>query len=306
MTRNLKLGGALTALVTPFTADSLHIDVEAFESLVVSQINGGIRGLVPCGTTGESATLRDDEKRDVIARTVKLARGRVPVIAGTGGNSTAKSLRASQSAVEAGADAVMIVMPYYNKPSQEGLFRHVTTIADQLGGTPVVLYNIPGRSVVDLSTDTLARIVDKSPNVVAIKDATGNVARCQQTVCRFGDALTVLCGDDALTPAMMVCGAKGVISVTSNVYPNRVADVCEAMADGNLAMAKRLHFALMPVHDAMFVEPNPVPVKCALAHKQRINLAFRLPMVPPTDTTRDTIYHALNNYEASLESEHSE
>jgi 4-hydroxy-tetrahydrodipicolinate synthase len=299
MNPKLSLHGALTALVTPFTADSQHLDVEAFEALVLAQIDGGISGLVPCGTTGESPTLSDDEKRDVIARTVKLAKGRVPVVAGTGSNDTMKSLRASQAALEAGADAVMIVMPYYNKPSQEGLFLHVTTIASQLGGAPVVLYNIPARSVVDLTTDTLARIVEATPNVVAVKDATGNVLRCQQVVHRFGDALTVLSGDDALTPAMMVSGARGVISVTSNVYPDRVSAVCRAMEEGNPALARRRHFALLPVHEAMFVEPNPAPVKAALASKGRMQLAVRLPLAPPTEATRTLVARAMAAYEAS-------
>jgi 4-hydroxy-tetrahydrodipicolinate synthase len=299
MNPKLSLHGALTALVTPFTADSQHLDVEAFEALVLAQIDGGISGLVPCGTTGESPTLSDEEKRDVVARTVKLAKGRVPVVAGTGSNDTMKSVRASQAALEAGADAVMIVMPYYNKPSQEGLFRHVTTIASQLGGAPVVLYNIPARSVVDLTTDTLARIVEASPNVVAVKDATGNVLRCQQVVHRFGDALTVLSGDDALTPAMMVSGASGVISVTSNVYPDRVSAVCRAMQEGNPSLARRRHFALLPVHDAMFVEPNPGPVKAALASKGRMQLAVRLPLAPPTEATRTLVARAMAAYEAA-------
>ena len=299
MNPKLSLHGALTALVTPFTADSQHLDVEAFEALVLAQIDGGISGLVPCGTTGESPTLGDDEKRDVVARTVKLAKGRVPVVAGTGSNDTMKSVRASQAALEAGADAVMIVMPYYNKPSQEGLFLHVTTIASQLGGAPVVLYNIPARSVVDLTTDTLARIVEATPNVVAVKDATGNVLRCQQVVHRFGDALTVLSGDDALTPAMMVSGARGVISVTSNVYPDRVSAVCRAMEEGNPSLARRRHFALLPVHEAMFVEPNPGPVKAALASKGRMQLAVRLPLAPPTEATRTLVARAMAAYEAA-------
>ena len=296
---NLALRGALTALVTPFSSDSTSIDIQALEALVLAQVDGGIDGIVPCGTTGESPTLSDAEKRDIISRTVKLVNGRVPVVAGTGSNNTANSIRASQAAIEAGADAVMIVMPYYNKPSQEGLFRHVTAIAGQIGGAPIVLYNIPGRSVVDLSTDTLARIVDVAPNVIAIKDATGNVLRCQQVVARFGDAFSVLCGDDALTPAMMVSGARGVISVTSNVYPDAVSAICRAMEQGNLAKARRLHFALLPVHEAMFVEPSPAPVKSALASRNQLELVLRLPLVAPTEATSAYVGRAMAAFEAS-------
>jgi len=297
MSPNLSLHGALTALVTPFSTDGDRVDVEAFEALLHAQVEGRIDGLVPCGTTGESPNLTDDEKRDVIARTVKAAKGRVPVVAGSGSNDTRKSIRASQAALEAGADAVMIVMPYYNKPSQEGMFCHVTTIARQLGGAPVVLYNIPGRSVVDLTTETLARIVEATPNVVAVKDATGNVLRCQQVKSRLGDSLTVLCGDDALTPAMMVTGASGVISVTSNVYPGEVAAVCRAMSEGNVALARRLHLALLPVHEAMFVEPSPAPVKAALAMRHRMQSTVRLPMVPATETARNLLAHAMANFD---------
>ena len=298
MTQSRPLWGAFTALVTPFTSDGCNVDGDALEALVSYQIEQCIDGLVPCGTTGESPTLSDDERRDIITRTVKIAAGRVPVVAGTGSNDTKKSLRTSQEALELGADAVMIVMPYYNKPSQEGMFRHVTTIATQIGGAPVVVYNIPGRSVVDLSTDTLARIVDAAPNVVAVKDATGNVQRCQEVVRRFGGSVAVLSGDDALTLPMMACGAKGVISVTSNVYPRRVASMCLAMRVGDLDSARSLHYGLLPVHEAMFVEPSPVPVKTALAMQQRIQFAVRLPMVPPTEATRNLIEKTLNAYDA--------
>lgn len=298
MNTKLPIAGAFTALVTPFTEDGRGVDIEALETLIHSQLQGGIGGLVPCGTTGESPTLSDGEKQEVVARTAKLAKGKVPVVAGTGSNDTNKSIHASQRALEAGADAVMIVMPYYNKPSQEGLFAHVTTIAGQIGGAPVVLYNIPGRSVVDLSNDTLARIVDTCPNVVAVKDATGNVVRCQEVVRRFGDRLMIMCGDDALTVGMMAVGASGVISVTSNLYPDRVSAVCSAMASGDLAGARRKQLALLGVHEAMFVEPNPVPVKVALAHKKRMHAAVRLPLAPAMESTRKRVVDAMTSYES--------
>jgi len=297
MTR-LRLCGAYTALVTPFTPDGSHLDVAALEAHVARQLDQGISGLVPCGTTGESPTLSDAEMVDVTRRTVSLAKGRVPIIAGAGSNSTAKSIHHARAALDAGADGVMIVMPYYNKPSQDGLFRHVTAIAREVGGAPVVLYNIPGRSVVDLSTDTLARIVDAAPNVVAIKDATGNILRCQQTISKFGDELDVMCGDDALTLGMMAVGARGVISVTSNLMPAQLAAVCKAASEGRWDDARRLHYALLPVHEAMFVEPNPVPVKVALSIRGWMSPAVRLPLSPALDSTRKLVTDVIRQHDA--------
>ncbi len=293
----LRMAGAYTALVTPFTDDGSRVDVAALEAHVARQLEQGIDGLVPCGTTGESPTLTEAEQLEVIQRTVKLAKGRVPVVAGAGSNSTAKSIHHAHAALEAGADAVMIVMPYYNKPSQEGMFQHVTSVAREVGGAPVVLYNIPGRSVVDLTTDTLARIVEKAPNVVAVKDATGNILRCQQTLARFGDSIDVMCGDDALTLGMMAVGARGVISVTSNVYPAQLASVCRAAREEEWDEARKLHYALLPVHDAMFVEPNPVPAKAALSHRGAMKATVRLPLTAAQASTRTVVAEAMRRYE---------
>ena len=293
----LRLAGAFTALVTPFTSDASRVDFAALESHVQNQIDEGIDGLVPCGTTGESPTLSEAEQADVVHRTVVIAKGRVPIIAGAGSNCTHKSLHLAHAALEAGADGVMIVMPYYNKPSQEGLFQHVTTVARELGGAPVVLYNIPGRSVVDLSVETLARIVDAAPNVIAVKDATGNILRCQQMIARFGDVLDIMCGDDALTLGMMAVGARGVISVTSNLMPRALAGVCNAAREGRWDDARKQHYALLPVHDAMFVEPNPVPVKAALAQLGRMTEAVRLPLTVATEATRSIVAEAAKRYE---------
>lgn len=298
----LRLAGAYTALVTPFTADGSHIDIPALEAHVSRQVDQGIDGLVPCGTTGESPTLTDAELAEVVRRTVAVVNKRVPVVAGAGSNSTAKSIHHARAALEAGADAVMIVMPYYNKPSQEGLFQHVTTVAREVGGAPVVLYNIPGRSVVDLSIDTLARIVDAAPNVVAVKDATGNIMRCQHTVARFRDALDVMCGDDALTLGMMAVGARGVISVTSNLYPAALASVCHAAREGRWDDARKQHYALLPVHDAMFVEPNPVPVKAALALRGAMTGAVRLPLSPAQESTRNLVADVTRRFDAGQSS----
>jgi 4-hydroxy-tetrahydrodipicolinate synthase len=296
MTQPLKLEGAFTALVTPFTADSETIDFEAFDGLVRNQLQGGIHGLVPCGTTGEAPTLSDDEQLEVIRHTVQIVARRLPVIAGASSNCTHKAVKLAQRALQAGADAIMIVMPYYNKPTQEGMFAHVTTVAKQIGGAPVVLYNIPGRSIVDLSNDTLARAIDACPNICAVKDATGNVLRCQQMVRRFGSSLTVMCGEDALTMPMMAVGAKGVISVTSNVLPDRMAQVCSLALAGRWDDSRTAHFRLLPVHDAMFVETSPGPVKAVLAHLGKIKLALRLPLALPSAASRDAVIAAVARY----------
>jgi 4-hydroxy-tetrahydrodipicolinate synthase len=294
----MQLEGTFTALVTPFTEDGEHVDLEALDALVEAQIAGGVSGLVPTGTTGESPTLTDAEQATVIARVVKAARGRVPVLAGTGSFSTKKTIASSRAALEGGASGVMVVMPYYNKPSQEGLFEHVRAVASAVGA-PVVLYNIPGRSVVDLSTDTLARICDASPNVVGMKDASGNVLRCQETVRRLGDRLAVLSGDDGLTLPMMVVGARGVISVTSNVLPSETSQVTRLALEGRYAEARAAHLALLGVHAAMFAEPNPAPAKAALAAAGRMTSAVRLPLVAASERCREAVLLALASLRAS-------
>lgn len=294
----LELGGAYTALVTPFTEDGSAVDFDAYEQLVEAQIAGGISGLVPCGTTGETPTLSDSEQREVVKRTVGVAKGRVPVLVGTGSNSTKKSIEASKAAMEAGADAVMIVMPYYNKPSQQGMVRHVEMIAKAVNA-PIVLYNIPGRTGVELSVASLLRILDSSQNVVGVKDATGNVQSCQKLLAKAGDRVAVMSGDDPLTLPMMSVGARGVISVTSNVYPKQVSAVVADAAAGRWDDARRKHFALLPVHAAMFVEPNPQPVKAALALKGGMRATVRAPMVDASEECRKAVAEAMKEYEAS-------
>lgn len=293
----LRLSGTLTALVTPFTPDAEAVDYEALEALVEAQIAGGVSGLVPCGTTGEAPTLSDEETSGVIQRVVSVARGRVPVIAGTGSFSTKKTIAASRAALAAGADGVMVVMPYYNKPSQEGMREHVLAVAKAVSA-PIVLYNIPGRSVVDLAAETTERICAAAPNVVGIKDATGNVLRCQELVRRLGERLTVLCGDDALTLPMMAAGARGVISVTSNVLPREVSAVTRLLDAGDLAGARAAHLALLELHAMMFVEPNPAPAKAALAGMGRMSGAVRLPILPASKATQQQISEALKRLAA--------
>ncbi len=292
------LEGTFTALVTPFKDDAdAAIDWKAFDDLVAAQIAGGITGVVPCGTTGESPTLDHEEQLAVVKRTVELARGKALVMAGTGTNSTRGTIAASQAAERAGASAVMVVVPYYNKPTQDGLVAHFVAVAKAVS-VPVVVYNIPGRTGIDLGVEALARICEKAPNVVATKEATGNVLRAQEIVRTLGSRITVLSGDDALTVPMMAIGAKGVISVTSNLYPAEVSRVTKLALEGKWDEARRQHLALCRVHEAMFVESNPSPVKAALAAKGRMSDCVRAPLARITESARGKVAAAVTAYEA--------
>ena len=291
--------GAYTALVTPFGPDGSSVEWNAFEALVASQLEGKIKGLVPCGTTGESPTLSDSEQRELTRRTVNLAKGRATVVVGTGSNNTKKTIESSKAALEAGADGVMLVMPYYSKPSQEGLFRHITAVASAVD-CPVMLYNILGRTGVDLAVETLLRVLDAAPNVVALKDASGNVNYCQDLLARAEGRIMVLSGDDALTVPMMSVGARGVVSVTSNLYPRALSDIVEDMLANRLADAMRKDKKILPVHRALFCEPNPQPIKAALALKGRIpSDSVRLPLISAGDACKARLREALAAYEAS-------
>jgi 4-hydroxy-tetrahydrodipicolinate synthase len=289
----MRFEGTYTALVTPFRDEpGQPIDWDAFDALVDAQIAGGVAGVVPCGTTGESPTLSHEEHALVIERTVKRAKGRTQVVAGTGSNCTREALEMSQHAERAGADAVMLVVPYYNKPSQEGLYRHFVQVARSVR-VPVALYNIPGRSGIDLAPETLARIAEAAPNVVATKEATGNVLRAQKIAQTMGPRMAVLSGDDALTLAMIAVGARGVISVTSNVAPAEVTRATRLALEGRGDAALQAHLALVPLHEAMFLEPNPAPVKAALAMRGMIRDSVRLPLVPCSEATRKAVAAAL-------------
>lgn len=291
------LRGAYTALVTPFSADGEDVDIPALEQLVERQIAGKIAGLVPCGTTGETPTLTDSEQAEVIRRTVQVVRGRVPVFAGTGTFSTKKTIEASKRALEAGATGVMVVMPYYSKPTQDGLFEHVAAVARAVSDAPIILYNIPGRCGIDLAVETTERIASACPNVIATKEATGNILRCQDLKRRLGDRLTVMSGDDSLTLAMMAVGAAGVISVTSNVYPAEVSEVVALAEKGAWAEARAAHFRLLPVHDAMFIESNPGPVKAVAAAKEHMSASVRLPLVAASEATRAKLAEVVGRFE---------
>lgn len=296
----MSLQGTFTAVVTPFKDDEAQsIDWDAFDELIDEQIAGGITGIVPCGTTGESPSLTHEEHAQVIARTVARAKGKTKVIAGTGSNSTREAIELSRAAEKAGVDAVMVVVPYYNKPTQEGLFRHYVAVAGAVK-CPVVVYNIPGRTGIDLAADTLVRIVEACPNVTTTKEATGNVLRAQELVQRLGDRLTVLSGDDALTLPMIACGAKGVISVASNVLPKTVSDATRLALAGDMAAARTAHLALLPLFNGMFVEANPGPAKCALALRGRMKDVVRGPLAPVSASTRALVAKLIEPYASSL------
>lgn len=295
----LTFQGTYTALVTPFTEDaSRPIDWAAFDALLDAQIAGGVDGVVPCGTTGESPALSAEEQLSLVKRVVARAKGKVQVVAGTGSASTHHAIELSRAAEEAGADAVMVVVPYYNKPTQAGLRGHFVAVAKAVK-CPVVVYNIPGRSGVDLMPDTLGAILESAPNVACVKEATGNVLRAQELVRRFGARLTVLSGDDSLTLAMIACGAKGVISVTSNVLPGAVAKATKLALSGDFEAARRAHQALLPVHESMFIEANPGPAKAALAARGLLKNVVRGPLATVSDATRKSVLAALEAYGAS-------
>jgi 4-hydroxy-tetrahydrodipicolinate synthase len=291
-----QLKGTFTALVTPFV-QSGAIDWPAFDKLLEGQVAGRVEGVVPCGTTGESPTLSHEEHIEVVKRTVKTVAKRTLVIAGCGSNSTREAIEMSRASEAAGADALMVVVPYYNKPTQEGLFQHFVAVARAVK-LPIVIYNIPGRTGMDLISDTLARICEATPNVVATKEATGNVMRAQKLASMLGDRLTMLSGDDALTLPMITVGGSGVISVTSNLLPLEVSETTRLGLAGKLDEARRAHLRLFPVHEAMFVEANPGPVKALLAEAGAMLNTVRLPLVPVTEATRAQLVKTLEQFRA--------
>lgn len=286
--------GTLPALVTPFRDG--RVDEDALRALIERAIEGGVDGLVPCGTTGESVTLSDAEHARVVAITVEQAKGRVPVIAGAGTVSTAHTIELAKGARAAGADGLLLVCPYYNRPTQSGLEAHFRAVCEAVP-LPAVLYNIPGRTGVDLSVDTLERLASVR-SIVAIKEATGNVLRSQQILARCGDRFAVLSGDDALTLPILAVGGAGVISVTANLLPSETSAVTRLFAQGCVEEARAAHLALLPVHEAMFLESNPGPVKAALAERGLLAREVRLPLAWPSEGTVARIREVLAAFEA--------
>ena len=279
--------GTYTALVTPFNRDG-SVDYGKLRALVEWQIAEGIDGVVPVGTTGESPTLEYDEHHKVIGEVARAAAGRIKVIAGTGANSTAEALMLTREAMAQNVDATLQVCPYYNKPNQEGLYRHFSTIADL--GLPVVLYNIPGRSGREIAVETVARLA-KHGNIAAVKEAGGSVERVSAILDACG--LPVLSGDDMLTLPMMSVGAQGVVSVASNLVPSLVGDLVRAATRGDLAAAGCLHTRLYHLFRDLFIDTNPVPVKCAMAMTGRIEEIYRLPLCETSDKVRQQLQQTL-------------
>jgi 4-hydroxy-tetrahydrodipicolinate synthase len=283
--------GSITALITPFRNGD--VDEDALRRIVDWQITEGTHGLVPTGTTGESPTLNFDEHKRVVEVTIEAARGRVPVIAGTGSNSTAEAIELSQHAEKAGADGLLIVTPYYNKPTQEGLYQHFKAINDAVG-IPIVIYNIPGRSIVDMSVATMARVFELK-NVVGVKDATANLARVSQQRAAMGPEFNQLSGEDATALGFMAHGGNGCISVASNVAPRLCAEFQNACLKGDFKAALALQDRLMPLHDVLFIETNPGPVKYAVSRLGLCSPEMRLPMVPVNEATKKAVDAVLGN-----------
>lgn len=284
--------GSYTALVTPFKNNS--VDFDAFEKLIEMQIAGGITGIVPCGTTGESATLSHQEHDEVIEAAVKFAKKRIKVIAGTGSNSTAEAIRLSKHAEEVGCDAVLLVSPYYNKPTQQGLYLHFKEIAKSLK-IPVILYNIQGRTAVNIEPATIKKLHDDCKNIVSVKEASGSLDQMSQIRLLSPD-LCMLSGDDSLTLPLMSIGGKGVISVLSNIVPKDVSDMVNAMLKGDLDKAQKLHFKLFQLVKMMFIETNPIPVKTAMGMMGLCSDELRLPMCHMQKANRDKLAEALKAY----------
>lgn len=270
--------GVFTALITPFTEYNT-VDYAALERIVNAQIEAGVDGLVPCGTTGESPTLSHEEHDRVIAQTIKYARGRVPVIAGTGSNATSEAISLSQHAQDAGADAVLLVNPYYNKPTQKGLYLHFKAIAESVS-IPCILYNIKGRTGINLETETLTRLENECPNIVAVKEASGNMDQMCDVIAQRKKDFSVLSGDDNLSLELIKNGGDGVISVASNIFPKEMTEMIHAALDGNYERADQLNAWLSDFFKVCFIETNPIPIKTVMAYAGQCKEIFRLPMCP--------------------------
>ncbi|MBI3332573.1 MAG: 4-hydroxy-tetrahydrodipicolinate synthase [Candidatus Omnitrophica bacterium] len=287
------LKGSMVALVTPFKDG--EVDVKGLQHLVELHVREGTSALVPCGTTGESATLSHEEHEQVVEMTIQAARGRVRVIAGTGSNNTEEALRFTRHAQKAGADAALLISPYYNKPTQEGLYRHFRTIAES-ADLPLVLYNIASRTGVNVEPETFSRLA-KIPNIVGVKEASGSLEQMSRIRALCGERFSLLSGDDALTLPVLAIGGTGVISVTANIVPGKVARMVRAFEQGNLRLARRIHYELLPLTRAMFIETNPIPVKTAMGLMKLIDEAgLRLPLCPMSDGNLSRLREVLRSY----------
>jgi len=284
--------GSMVAIVTPFRSGK--VDEKALGDLIEFHIKSGTDVIVPCGTTGESATLSHEEHHRVVEFTVQTVKGRVPVVAGAGSNSTSETLELTAYAKKAGADGVLLITPYYNKPTQEGLYRHFSAAADSTD-IPIILYNVPGRTSVNMLPPTVARLREKK-NIVGIKEATGDMKQVSELIRLCGRDFDVISGDDFTTLPLLALGGVGAISVTANIAPADCAAMFDAFFAGRTDEALRLHYKLEPLHAPMFLETNPIPVKTSLAMMGRIAEEFRLPLCPMADANRDKLKKALSDY----------
>ncbi len=283
--------GILTALVTPFRAGG--VDEKALRDLVDFQIEAGVSGLVPCGSTGESATLSHSEHQRVVEIVVAASAGRVPVVAGTGSNSTREAVALTRHAKEAGADGALLLSPYYNKPTQQGIYEHYASIARETA-FPLLVYNIPGRTASNIAPETVARLAELD-HIVGIKEACGNIDQIAHVVARCPADFDVLSGDDSFTLPLLAVGGKGCISTTSNVAPREMCELVSAFASGDIARAQQVHYQLLPLFDVLFCETNPIPLKAALHLAGRIDEEIRLPLTPLTEANRERLQLVLKD-----------
>jgi 4-hydroxy-tetrahydrodipicolinate synthase len=286
--------GSMVAIITPFDAAG-NFDEESYRQLIEFQLENGTDAIVPCGTTGESATLDYQEHDRVIKVCIEQVNKRVPVIAGTGSNATNEAIEISLHAKELGADGLLLVSPYYNKPSQEGLYQHYKALAEQVA-LPQVLYNVPGRTGMNMTAETTIRLAEL-PNVVAIKEASGNLTQASEIIAQAGDKIDVLSGDDFLTLPLMACGGKGVISVTANILPKQVKALVAAAAAGRWEEARSLHLQLLDLHQAMFIESNPVPVKTSASLMGLCRADVRLPLSPLLPASLEKLQAVLKKHD---------
>jgi len=298
------LRGCATALVTPFAAGGA-VDEKRLRELIEYQITGGVRVLVPCGTTGESVTMSEEENRLVIRTVVELSRGRAKVIAGTGSNSTSVTIERSKAARELGVDGVLTVAPYYNKPTQEGLYAHFRAIAEAVSGLPVVIYNVPGRTSSNISAETTLRLARDCDNIVAVKEASGNLSQIMEILRSRPEGFRVISGDDALTLALIALGGDGLISVASNEAPKLMSELNDHALAGNWDEARALHYRLLPLMEANFIESSPGPVKAGMALMGLLEENLRLPLVPVQEKTRARMREVLNELGLLKETSHA-
>lgn len=285
------LQGSIVAIVTPFKKGK--VDEKAFGDLIEWHIAQGTNAIVPCGTTGEASTLDYEEHYRVIDIAVKTVHGRIPVVAGTGANSTDETIEITRHAKKSGADAALLVTPYYNKPTQEGLYRHYKEVAKKVD-IPIVLYNVPGRTAVNLLPSTVARLAEVK-NIIAIKEATGDMKQVSEVIRLCGDKMVVISGDDFTTLTLLALGGRGVISVSANVMPKEVSQMCSFWMKGQIDKARALHYKLEPLNAAMFIETNPIPVKTALAMMGKIQEEFRMPLCEMAPANREKLKKVLKD-----------